>query len=181
MSRTHGIEIGWIEDKIRDIPDFPKPGIVFKDITPVLQDRDAFKATIQLFALEYLSQGIDRVIGVESRGFLFGAPVAFELGAGFGIVRKAGKLPWTTIARTYDLEYGTATLEAHIDTVEKGERVIVVDDLLATGGTAAATIELLQELGAEVVGAAFLVELSFLSGRQRLADLGVPTFAPIVY
>lgn len=175
------IDIQWIEDMVRDIPDFPKPGIVFKDITPVLQDHNAFKAVVQLISLQYLGKKIDRVIGVESRGFLFGGSVAFELGCDFGIVRKAGKLPWTTIARTYDLEYGTATLEAHIDTVKHGERVVIVDDLLATGGTCRATVELLQELGAEVVGAAFLIELGFLPGRKVLEDLGVEVFAPITY
>ncbi|MCO4770419.1 MAG: adenine phosphoribosyltransferase [Deltaproteobacteria bacterium] len=175
------IDTKWIEDLVRDIPDFPKPGIVFKDITPVLQDHNAFKAVVQMVSLRYLGKNIERVIGVESRGFLFGGPVAFELGCDFGIVRKAGKLPYKTIARTYDLEYGTATLEAHVDTVKPGERVIIVDDLLATGGTARATVELMRELGANVVGAVFLIELGFLPGRQVLEDLGVEVFAPLVY
>jgi adenine phosphoribosyltransferase len=175
------IDVQWLRDMVRDIPDFPKPGIVFKDITPILQDHNAFKAVVHLVSLRYLGKGIDRVIGVESRGFLFGSPVAFELGCGFGIVRKAGKLPHATISRTYDLEYGTATLEAHVDTVSAGERVIVVDDLLATGGTAKATVELLRELGAHVVGAAFLIELGFLPGRKVLEDMGVEVTAPLVY
>jgi adenine phosphoribosyltransferase len=175
------IDTQWIADMVRDVPDFPKPGIVFKDITPVLQDHNAFKAVVHMVSLRYLGKGIDRVIGVESRGFLFGGPIAFELAADFGIVRKAGKLPWNTISRSYDLEYGTATLEAHTDTVKKGERVLIVDDLLATGGTARATVELLRELGAEVVGAAFLIELGFLPGRGVLEDLGVEVYAPLVY
>jgi len=175
------IDTSWIESLVRDIPDFPKPGIVFKDITPVLQDHNAFKAVVQMVSLNYLNSGIDRVIGVESRGFLFGGPVAFELGTNFGIVRKAGKLPWDTVARTYDLEYGSATLEAHVDTVKPGERVLVVDDLLATGGTARATVELMRELGAEVVGAAFLIELTFLPGRSVLEEMGVDVFAPLSY
>ena len=175
------IDTQWIADLVRDVPDFPKPGIMFKDITPVLQDHNAFKAVVHLVSLPYLGKKIDRVIGVESRGFLFGSPVAFELGCGFGIVRKAGKLPYKTVARTYNLEYGTATLEAHVDTVKPGERVIIVDDLLATGGTARATVELLRELGAEVVGAVFLIELGFLPGRKVLEDMGVEVTAPLLY
>ena len=175
------MNIKQIESMIRDVPDFPQPGILFKDITPILQDHDTFRAAVDLFADHARGLGVQRVVGVESRGFLFGAPVAFAVGCHFGIVRKAGKLPWTTISRSYALEYGTATLQAHIDTVKPGERVLVVDDLLATGGTARAAVELLRELGAEVVGAAFLVELAFLPGRQVLTDLGVDVFAPITY
>ena len=174
-------QIDQIKGLIRDVPDFPEPGIVFKDITPVLQDHRAFKTCVELCAINFRHKDIDRVIGVESRGFLFGGPVALDLGCNFGIVRKKGKLPWKTVERTYDLEYGTATLEAHIDTVVPGERVLVLDDLLATGGTAKATVELMRELGAHVIGAAFLVELSFLPGRAVLEDMGVEVYAPIRY
>lgn len=174
-------QIDQIKGLIRDVPDFPKPGIIFKDITPVLQDHDAFKTCVELCAINFRHKNIDRVIGVESRGFLFGGPVALDLSCNFGIVRKAGKLPWKTVRRTYDLEYGTATLEAHVDTVERGERVLIIDDLLATGGTAKATVELMRELGAEVVGCAFLVELGFLPGRAILEDMGVECYAPIIY
>ena len=179
MSQKEQIEL--IKSLIRDVPDFPKPGIVFKDITPVLQDHAAFKTCVELCAINFRHKNIDRVIGVESRGFLFGGPVALDLGCNFGIVRKKGKLPWKTVERTYDLEYGTATLEAHVDTVEPGERVLVLDDLLATGGTARATVELMRELKAEVVGTAFLVELGFLKGRAVLEDMGVEVYSPIIY
>ena len=170
-----------IESLIRDVPDFPKEGIVFKDITPIFQSAEGLSASVDLFVERWSSMGISRVIGVVSRGFLLGAPIAYRMGLGLGMVRKKGKLPWTTIERSYDLEYGSATLEAHVDTVEKGERIVVVDDLLATGGTARATVELCRELGAEVVEAGFLIELGFLPGRETLASLGVPVFAPIVF
>ncbi len=170
-----------ISSLIRDVPDFPKPGILFKDITPVLQDPAGLKASVDLFVEHWRDMGIDKVIGIESRGFLLGAPVAYQLGLGCGLVRKAGKLPYERIQRSYDLEYGSATLEAHTDVVRPGERVVVADDLLATGGTAAATIELIRELGAEVVEAGFLIELSFLPGRERIEGLGTSVFAPLVF
>ncbi len=166
---------------IRDVPDFPKPGIVFKDITPIFQDPRGLKTTIDLFVQHLDGTGVERIIGVESRGFLFGAPVAAELGVGLGLVRKAGKLPYTTVARSYDLEYGSATLEAHVDMVEPGMKVAILDDLLATGGTAAATVELCREVGAEVIGAGFLIELGFLPGRAKLEEAGVDVFAPICF
>ncbi len=170
-----------ISSLIRDVPDFPKPGILFKDITPVLQDPVGLKASVDLFVDRWRDLDIHKIIGIESRGFLLGAPVAYQLGIGCGLVRKAGKLPYDCIQRSYDLEYGSATLEAHTDVVQPGERVVVSDDLLATGGTAAATIELLRELGAEVVEAGFLIELSFIPGRKRLEDMGTSVFAALAF
>ena len=166
---------------IRDVPDFPKEGIVFKDITPIFQSPEGLKATVDLFVERLAQSNVDKVIGIESRGFLLGAPVAYQLGVGCGLVRKKGKLPWTTIERSYELEYGQATLEAHVDLVQPGDRVVVLDDLLATGGTANATVELCRELGAEVIEAGFLIELGFLPGRAKLEASGVPVFAPIVF
>jgi len=166
---------------IRDVPDFPKEGIVFKDITPIFQSPEGLKATVDLFVERLAQSNVDKVIGIESRGFLLGAPVAYQLGVGCGLVRKKGKLPWTTIERSYELEYGEATLEAHVDLVQPGDRVVVLDDLLATGGTANATVELCRELGAEVIEAGFLIELGFLPGRAKLEAAGVPVFAPIVF
>jgi len=166
---------------IRDVPDFPVPGIVFKDITPIFQDPKGLRATIALFVDHLRGRGVERIIGVESRGFLFGAPVAAELGIGLGLVRKAGKLPYTRVSRSYDLEYGSATLEAHIDMVEPGMKVVILDDLLATGGTALATVELCREVGAEVVEAGFLIELGFLPGRSKLEEAGIDVFAPITF
>jgi adenine phosphoribosyltransferase len=153
---------------IRDIPDFPKRGIVFRDVTPLLADPRALRGAIQALAAPFRAETIDRVIGIESRGFILGAPVALELGAGLAIVRKAGKLPYRTVSVTYDLEYGTDTVEMHVDAVAPGQRVLVVDDLIATGGTAAATIRLARDAGAEVAGCSFLVELSSLAGRKHL-------------
>ncbi len=170
-----------IEQWIRDVPDFPKPGIVFKDITPIFQSGEGLGAAVNLFVERYRPMGIDRFIGIESRGFLLGSPVAYALGVGCGLVRKKGKLPWTRIERSYALEYGEATLEAHTDLVEPGMRVVVLDDLLATGGTANATVELCRELGAEVVEAGFLIELGFLPGRARLAAIDVPVYAPLAF
>lgn len=171
----------YIQSLIRDVPDFPKPGIVFKDITPIFQDARGLKDSCDLFIDRWRDAGIDRVVGIESRGFLLGGPVAYELGIGLSLVRKVGKLPWKTIARSYDLEYGSATLEAHLDAVERGDRVVILDDLLATGGTMKATVDLIQELGGEVVEVACLIELGFLPGRKVLADAGVDTFCPIVF
>ncbi len=158
---------------IRDIPDFPKPGIMFKDITPLLADPKLFRATVDAFAEEYAGEHIDVVVGMESRGFLFGAPLAMELSAAFAPARKPGKLPYRTKSVSYDLEYGSATLELHTDALKPGDRVLIVDDLLATGGTAAATIDLCRQLGGEVVGCLFVVELGFLDGRKRLGDVPI--------
>ncbi len=154
--------------RIRDIPDFPKKGIVFKDITPVLADAALFRRVIESLAERYQGGRISKVIGIESRGFLFAAPLAYALGAGLTIVRKPGKLPWETIREAYALEYGEAVLELHIDAVGPGERVLVVDDVLATGGTAEAVGRLVARQGAELVAFSFLVELGFLNGARRL-------------
>ena len=153
---------------IRDIPDFPKKGIIFKDITPLLANGALFHKTIDVLAERYRDQKIDAVLGIESRGFILGAALAYRLAAGFAIVRKPGKLPYETRRASYELEYGSDSLEIHSDAVKPGARVLVVDDLLATGGTAAAACELVSALGAEVVECAFLIELAFLKGRQKL-------------
>jgi adenine phosphoribosyltransferase len=164
---------------IRDIPDFPQPGILFRDITPLLADAGALRLTVDLLAAAWRGDALDYIVGIESRGFLFGMPLAYALGTGFVPVRKAGKLPSATITEAYSLEYGTNTVEVHADAVQPGQRVLVVDDLLATGGTAAATVTLLRRLGAEVVGVAFVIELATLGGRARLGD--VPTQTLISY
>lgn len=157
-----------LNEHIRDIPDFPKPGIVFKDITPLLGDAAAFDASILALAEPYRGERIDAVVGIESRGFIFGAAVARELGVGFVPIRKPGKLPADTIAVSYALEYGEDTVEIHTDAVQPGQRVLLIDDVLATGGTMAAACELIDKTGAEIVGLAFLVELGFLNGRDKL-------------
>ena len=162
-----------LQTVIRDIPDFPKPGIIFKDITPVLADPRLFRSTIDYFAELYAGRHIDVVVGMESRGFLFGAPLALELSAAFVPARKPGKLPYKNVGVEYDLEYGSARLEMHIDAIEEGQRVLVLDDLLATGGTAMATCQLVQQLGGEVVACCFVVELGFLNGRARLGAVPV--------
>ena len=157
-----------LRSKIREIPDFPKPGILFYDITTLLKDAAAFRESIQLMMEPFKGEKIDIVVGMESRGFIFSAPMAYELGAGLVPVRKLGKLPAETLSVEYALEYGSNTLEIHRDSVEPGERVLIVDDLLATGGTVQGTIELVERLKGEVVGLGFLVELDFLKGRDRL-------------
>ena len=154
--------------KIREIPDFPKPGILFYDITTLLKDPTAFKEAIDAMIQPYRDEKIDAVVGMESRGFIFSAPMAYQLGAGLVPVRKLGKLPAETITVEYALEYGSNTLEIHRDSIQSGQRVLIVDDLLATGGTVRGTIELVERLKGEVVGLAFLVELDFLKGRERL-------------
>jgi len=153
---------------IRDIPDFPKPGIVFRDVTPLLLVPAALEGAVEALAEPFRNQQVDRVLGIEARGFMLGAPVALSLGVGFGLIRKAGKLPYQTYRVSYDLEYGTDTVEMHVDTVEKGQRVLVVDDLIATGGTAAAAVKLAREAGGEVIGCSFLIELTALGGRDLL-------------
>jgi adenine phosphoribosyltransferase len=159
-----------IRDLIRDIPDFPVKGIVFKDICPVLQDPQAFNEVIDRMVDKYKDYHIDVIVGMESRGFIFGAPMALKMGVPFVLVRKAGKLPAETMKVDYTLEYGEATLEIHKDALEPGQRVLIVDDLLATGGTAAATIKLIENSGAKVVTCAFFIELGFLGGRKKLPD-----------
>ena len=154
--------------KIRHVPDFPKAGILFYDITTLLQDPAGFHSAIDGLALPFMGQGIDIVIGIESRGFIFGAAVADRIGAGFSPVRKPGKLPSTKVCATYNLEYGTDSLEIHDDAVKKGQKVLIVDDLLATGGTARATSDLVKGLGGQIHALAFLIELVALNGRARL-------------
>jgi adenine phosphoribosyltransferase len=161
-------DIASIRGAIRDIPDFPKPGIVFKDITPLLSNGQLFGRTIDILADRYCSQKIDAVLGIESRGFIIGAALAYKLGAGFCIVRKPGKLPYDTHSASYQLEYGTDSLEIHVDALPARARVIIVDDLIATGGTAAATAQLVSRVGGTVVECAFVIELSFLNGREKL-------------
>ena len=156
---------------VRDVPDYPKPGVVFKDITPLLGDSDAFGDVVEAMAATF--GPVDKVVGIEARGFIFAAPVAYEIRAGFVPVRKKGKLPSAIFAQEYDLEYGSATLEVHQDAFEPRERVLIVDDVLATGGTARATASLIHRAGAHVVGIAVLMELSFLKGREAVPDLEV--------
>lgn len=153
---------------VRDVPDFPQPGVVFKDITPLLADEIAFSSVIDLIVVHFGRGNVDKVVGIEARGFILASPVAYHFGAGFVPVRKKDKLPWETESEEYELEYGTATLEIHRDGVDPGERVLIVDDVLATGGTARATAGLVERIGGKVVGIAFLIELGFLKGRQQL-------------
>jgi adenine phosphoribosyltransferase len=153
---------------IRDVPDFPQKGIVFKDITPLLADEAGFSMAIDLIVAHFGRGNVDKVVGIEARGFILASPVAYHFGAGFVPVRKAGKLPWDSESEEYELEYGTETLEIHRDAFHPGERVLIVDDVLATGGTARATAKLVERLGAKVVGIACLIELSFLKGRDQL-------------
>ena len=162
-----------LESLIRDVPDFPKKGIIFKDITPVLQDAKAFAQVVARMADYAAKRKPDIIVGIESRGFILGAPVALQLGKGFVPVRKIGKLPHDTIQAEYALEYGTSAVEMHRDAVMPGQKVLIVDDLLATGGTAEAATRLVEKLGGEVVGIVFLVELGFLNGRDQLRDYNV--------
>ena len=161
-------DIASLRQAIRDIPDFPKPGIIFKDITPLLGNGQLFGRTIDLLAERYRGQKIDTVLGIESRGFIVGSALAYRLGAGFCIVRKPGKLPYETHRATYELEYGTDSLEIHTDAIRPQARVIIADDLIATGGTAAATAQLVSKLGGVVIECAFVIELAFLKGREKL-------------
>ncbi len=167
-----------IEQYIRDIPDFPKPGIVFKDITPLLKDPEGLAAAIDALAALVDPADYDLIVGIESRGFIFGTALAYKLNKGFIPVRKPGKLPSETASVTYDLEYGSDTLELHLDALEPGDRVLILDDLLATGGTIEACIKLIRDVGAVPVGAAFVIELSFLQGRDRMGD--VPAHSLII-
>ncbi|MDP9068788.1 MAG: adenine phosphoribosyltransferase [Actinomycetota bacterium] len=160
----------WLKEHIRDIEDFPKPGIVFKDITPLLADKKAFTYTIDALAHHYDRDEIDKVLGIEARGFMVAAPLAYRFTAGLIPVRKKGKLPWQVETETYELEYGTDDLEMHRDAIEPGERILIVDDVLATGGTALATAKLTERCGGKVAGIATIMELSFLEGRERLAN-----------
>ncbi len=168
-----------IRDWIRDIPDFPKPGILFKDITPLLSHPEAFRASIDRLAEAFAEQSIDTIAAAEARGFIFGAPLALRLGAGFVPIRKPGKLPYATVSLEYQLEYGTDRLEVHTDAFGPGRRVLLLDDVLATGGTMRACRDLVQQTGAEVVAAAFVIELSFLGGRAKLGPTDV--FSLVTY
>lgn len=168
-----------LQEQIRDVPDFPKPGIVFKDITPMLASPEAFKTAVELLEERCRPMDLDAIVAVESRGFIFGGALAMSLGVPLQIVRKPGKLPWKTDAVEYSLEYGTDTLEMHQQSLRPGDRVLILDDLLATGGTAAATTELVAKQGAETVECAFVIELAFLEGRSKIEP--VPCFALITY
>jgi adenine phosphoribosyltransferase len=164
---------------VRDVPDFPIKGILFKDITPILQDGRLFHAAVDAFADRLTGKKVDAVVGIDARGFIFAGAVAYKLGIGFVPVRKKGKLPYKTVVTSYTLEYGSETSEMHVDSLKKGSNVVIVDDLLATGGTAMAAATLVKQLGANIAEIDFLIELSFLKGRERLKDH--PVFAAIVY
>jgi adenine phosphoribosyltransferase len=179
MSATNKPAFPRVRAAIRDIPDFPKTGILFKDITPILSEAKVFAEVIGALTERYRYMRIDKIAGVESRGFIFGAPLAENIGAGFVPLRKFGKLPFTTVSETFNLEYGTETLEVHTDAFKPGERVVIVDDLLATGGTAEASARLVRRTGGEVVEMAFVVELAFLDGRRKLE--GVPVYSMVVF
>jgi len=173
------MDVAALRAKIRDIKDFPTEGILFKDITTLLKDGPAFRSVVDMLAANYANERIDVVVGIESRGFIFGGAVAHQLRAGFVPVRKLGKLPGKTIEVEYELEYGRDALAMHEDAVRPGQRVLAVDDLLATGGTMAATLRLIQQLGGKVIGVAFMIELAFLNGREKLKDY--PLHSLIVY
>jgi adenine phosphoribosyltransferase len=164
------VDIEGLRALVRDVPDFPQEGIVFKDITPLLADPLAFSQVIDLIVVHYGRGNVDKVVGIEARGFILASPVAYHFGAGFVPVRKADKLPWETEAAEYALEYGTATLEIHKDAIASGERVLVVDDVLATGGTARAAARLVERIGGKVVGISCLIELGFLNGRKQVEE-----------
>lgn len=172
--------IDFVKSKIRDIMDFPVKGIVFKDITTVLRDKEGFREIINFLTEKFADKQIDYIAGIESRGFIFGAALAYELGAGFVPLRKPGKLPGETLSQDYQLEYGKDTLQIHKDAIEPGKKVVIVDDLLATGGTAGAACKLIQQTGAEVIAAAFVIELQDLKGRDKMPE-NVETVSMIVY
>ncbi len=166
-------DAGWLRGRIRDVADFPSAGIVFRDLTPLLGDAEALRVTVDALADTFAGRRVDKVVGIEARGFILAAPVAYRLGAGFVPVRKAGKLPWKTEAEEYALEYGVDRLELHADAVAPDDEVVVVDDVIATGGTAQAAVRLIERLGATVSGLAFAVELTFLAGREKLEGYDV--------
>jgi adenine phosphoribosyltransferase len=161
-------DVGWLRGRIRDVPDFPSPGIVFRDLTPLLADAEALRLTVDSLAESFADRRIDKVVGIEARGFIVAAPVACRLGAGFVPVRKPGKLPWRTESESYALEYGVDRLEVHADALDASDHVLVVDDVIATGGTARATVALVERLGATVAGLGFVIELAYLAGREKL-------------
>jgi adenine phosphoribosyltransferase len=172
--------IGFIDSQIRNVPDFPKKGIMFKDITPLLSNAEALRQTARLLSKPFSTDEVDIVIGMESRGFLFGTNMAMELNAGFVPVRKPNKLPYNKISATYELEYGTDKVEMHSDAIKKGDRVVIHDDLIATGGTAAAATQLVQQLGGIVIGYSFIIELTFLNGSSKLVK-NAPIYSLIQY
>jgi len=167
----------WLTDLVRDIADYPSAGVTFRDITPLLGSRDGFSRSIDELVARFQGVGVDRVLGMEARGFIVAAPVAYRLGAGFIPVRKAGKLPWAVVREEYQLEYGTDKLEIHRDAIFPGERILVIDDVLATGGTADATCRLVEALGGAIVGLGFLIEISGLGGRERLGSHRIESLA----
>lgn len=168
-----------LKKSIRDIPDFPEKGIIFKDITPILEDKQLFRLAITIFADRYQRKQIDQIVAIDARGFLFGSALAYVLGTGISLVRKKGKLPYETIEASYDLEYGKNTVQMHVDSLRKGQKVLIIDDVLATGGTMKAAIDLVQQLDAEVFEAAFLAEIAFLEGRKKLGK--VPIFSAMQF
>lgn len=172
-------QLEFLKNSIKNVPDYPKAGILFRDITSLLEDPKAYALSIELLTEHYKNAGITKVVGTEARGFLFGAPVALGLGVGFVPVRKPRKLPRATLAESYTLEYGTDTLEIHQESIQPGDKVLVVDDLLATGGTLEATVKLIRRLGGEVADAAFVINLFDLGGEQRLEKMGVTSFSLI--
>lgn len=174
---AHDRDSAWIRGLIRDIADYPQPGVVFRDITPLLGDGPGFKRSIDALVARFHDVQVDRVLGMEARGFILGAPVAYCLGAAFVPVRKSGKLPWAVVRESYSLEYGADKLEMHRDAIHPGERVLVIDDVLATGGTAAATCRLVEELGGLIVGLGFLIEIGALKGRAQLGAHTVESLA----
>jgi adenine phosphoribosyltransferase len=167
------VDTAWLAEHVREIPDYPKPGVVFRDITPLLASPEAFATAVDALAAPYAEERIDKVVGIEARGFVFAAPLAYRHRAGFVPVRKQGKLPWELEREEYELEYGTDLLEIHRDAIEPGERVLVVDDVIATGGTAGATARLVERLGGVVAGFAFLIELELLGGREKIENYRV--------
>ena len=170
-----------IKNSIKSIKDYPLPGIIFRDVTSLIENGEAFSATIDLFVERYKTQKIDKIVGTEARGFIFGAPLAAALGAGFIPVRKPNKLPRETIQESYELEYGNDILQIHKDAIKKGEKVLLMDDLLATGGTAEASVKLIERLGGEVIEAAFVISLPDLRGEEKLKAMSVPVFSLIEY
>jgi adenine phosphoribosyltransferase len=168
-----------LKNSIRDVPDFPKEGVVFKDITPILQNAQLFRLAITVLADRYQRKHVDQIVAIDARGFLFASAAAYVLGCGVSIVRKKGKLPYKTLQATYDLEYGSNTMEIHVDAIKPGQNIIIIDDVLATGGTMKAAIDLVQELGGTVTEAAAFVELGFLKGAERIAP--VPVFSVVKY
>jgi adenine phosphoribosyltransferase len=168
--------IAKLRASVRDVPDFPKPGIGFKDITPILADRKLFRASVDVFLEQCRGKKIDKIVGIDARGFLFGSAVAYALEVGFVPIRKRGKLPYKTESAAYSLEYGEAEMEMHVDGIAPGERIVLVDDLLATGGTSASAVALIKKVGGQLLEAQFLIELEFLNGRAKLASTSVVSF-----